>query len=61
MSVSTHKEHGLSVVDYAGVRASLLAGEEIALIDVRGEDPFAQSHPLWAANFPLSRLELDAW
>lgn len=61
MSVSTHQEHGLSVVDYARVRASLLAGEEIALIDVRGEDPFAQSHPLWAANFPLSRLELDAW
>ena len=56
-----HAGHGLSVVDYAGVRASLLAGEEIALIDVRGEDPFAQSHPLWAANFPLSRLELDTW
>lgn len=58
---NTHAAHGLSGVDYAGVRASLLAGEEIALIDVRGEDPFAQSHPLWAANFPLSRLELDAW
>ncbi|QEI07114.1 rhodanese-related sulfurtransferase [Pigmentiphaga aceris] len=51
----------LPSLDYAAVRASLLAGEEIALIDVRGEDPFAQSHPLWAANFPLSRLELDAW
>ena len=61
MSVGVHQEHGLSVVGYAGVRASLLAGEEIALIDVRAEDPFAQSHPLWAANFPLSRLELDAW
>ncbi|WP_459618627.1 rhodanese-related sulfurtransferase [Bordetella sp. 2513F-2] len=43
------------------VRAALLAGEEIALIDVREEDPYAQEHPLWAANFPLSRLELDAW
>ena len=45
----------------ATVRARLLAGDEVALIDVREEDPFAQSHPLWAANFPLSRLELDAW
>ena len=23
--------------------------------------PFAQAHPLWAANLPLSRIELDAW
>ncbi|KVM60033.1 sulfurtransferase [Burkholderia ubonensis] len=43
------------------VRARLLAGDEIALIDVREEDPYAQGHPLWAANFPLSKLELDAW
>nr|WP_276538190.1 rhodanese-related sulfurtransferase [Burkholderia multivorans] len=39
----------------------MLARDEIALIDVREEDPYAQGHPLWAANFPLSRLELDAW
>lgn len=45
----------------AAVRECLLAKEEIALIDVREEDPFAQAHPLWAANLPLSRLELDAW
>jgi rhodanese-related sulfurtransferase len=45
----------------AHVRAALLAREEIALLDVREEDPFAQSHPLWAANFPLSKLELEAW
>ncbi len=43
------------------VRQALLDRKEIALIDVREEDPFAQSHPLWAANFPLSKLELDAW
>jgi rhodanese-related sulfurtransferase len=43
------------------VRAALLAREEIALLDVREEDPFAQSHPLWAANLPLSKLELEAW
>jgi rhodanese-related sulfurtransferase len=43
------------------VRAALVARAEIALLDVREEDPFAQSHPLWAANLPLSRLELEAW
>ena len=48
-------------VSAADVRAALLAREEIALLDVREEDPFAQSHPLWAANLPLSRLELEAW
>jgi rhodanese-related sulfurtransferase len=45
----------------AAVRQLLLDREELALIDVREEDPYAQSHPLWAANFPLSKLELDAW
>ena len=46
---------------YQDVRAALLAREEIALIDMREEDPFAQAHPLFAANLPWSRLELDAW
>jgi rhodanese-related sulfurtransferase len=48
-------------LSFAAVRERLLARAEIALIDVREEDPFAQAHPLWAANLPLSRLELDAW
>jgi len=43
------------------VRAELLARREIALIDVREEDDFARSHPLWAANLSLNRIELDAW
>ncbi|HTR05147.1 MAG TPA: rhodanese homology domain-containing protein [Paraburkholderia sp.] len=46
---------------YQDVRDALLADREIALIDVREEDPHAQSHPLFAANLPLSKLELDAW
>ncbi|ARP95981.1 rhodanese-related sulfurtransferase [Bordetella genomosp. 13] len=50
-----------SALTFDDVRTALLQGREIALIDVREEDPFAQAHPLWAANFPLSRLELDAW
>jgi len=47
--------------DYSAVRAALLEGREIALLDVREEDPHAQAHPLFAANFPLARIELDAY
>jgi rhodanese-related sulfurtransferase len=43
------------------VREQLLAGREIALLDVREEDPHAQAHPLFAANFPVGRVELDAY
>jgi rhodanese-related sulfurtransferase len=39
----------------------LLVFEELALIDVREEDPFAQHHPLFAANIPLSKLELEIY
>lgn len=38
---------------FAKVREALLAKREIALIDVREEDAFAQAHPLFAANLPL--------
>lgn len=43
----------------AEVRAALLARREILLVDLREEDPYAKGHPLWAANFPFGRLELD--
>lgn len=43
------------------VRAALLERREIALLDIREEDVFAPEHPLWAANLPLARIELDAW
>lgn len=43
------------------VRATLLARREIALLDVREEDPYAQSHPLFAANMPYGQIELQAW
>lgn len=51
----------LPQISYPQVRASLLAGEEIALLDSREEDPHAQAHPLFAANLPLARIELDAY
>ncbi|WP_455885816.1 rhodanese-related sulfurtransferase [Pseudomonas rustica] len=44
---------------YQDIRQALLAHEELALIDVREEDPFAQEHPLFTANIPLSKLELE--
>lgn len=58
-SLATADQH--PTMSYHQVRQRLLDRVETALIDVREEDPFAQEHPLWAANFPLSRLELQAW
>ncbi|BCJ07198.1 thiosulfate sulfurtransferase [Pseudomonas sp. RtIB026] len=54
MSQTTHRS-------YHAIRTALLAGQELALLDVREEDPFAQAHPLFAANVPLSRLELEIY
>jgi predicted metal-dependent enzyme (double-stranded beta helix superfamily)/rhodanese-related sulfurtransferase len=46
---------------FAQIRETLLQRREIAILDVREEDPFAQCHPLFAANLPLGRIEADAW
>ena len=46
---------------YSRIRETLLQRQEIAILDVREEDPFAQCHPLFAANLPLGRIEADAW
>ncbi len=43
------------------VRKRFYDREETALIDVREEHHYAQEHPLWASNFPLSTLELKTW
>ena len=42
------------------VRSRLLQRQEIVLIDVREEAPHTEGYPLFAANFPLSRIKLDA-
>ena len=47
--------------NYSFVRNTLLNKEEIAFLDVREEDPHAREHPLFAANLPLSRIEVDAY
>ncbi len=41
------------------VRQDLIARREVALIDLREEDPFAKAHPLFASQLSLSRLELE--
>ncbi|MGP1665351.1 MAG: rhodanese-like domain-containing protein, partial [Rhodanobacter sp.] len=46
---------------FAQIRQALLDREEVALVDVREEAPFAESHPLFAANIPLSKLELEVY
>lgn len=50
----------LSTLSFVDVRRHLLARDEIALVDLREEHPFAQAHPLWAANLPLDLIERDA-
>jgi rhodanese-related sulfurtransferase len=49
-----------SLRSFNDVRNALLSRREIAFLDVREEDPHAQRHPLFAANLPLSKIELDA-
>ena len=46
---------------FAQIRQALLDRHEVALIDVREEAPFAEAHPLFAANIPLSKLELEVY
>ena len=42
------------------IRTALIARDEIALIDLRKEAQFALGHPLFAAQIPLHRLEIEA-
>jgi rhodanese-related sulfurtransferase len=51
----------ISTKNYSFIRNKLLNKEEIAFLDVREEDPHARKHPLFAANLPLSRIEVDAF
>ena len=51
----------VSTRSFAQIRQALLDHEEVALIDVREEAPFAEAPPLFAANIPLSKLELEVY
>ncbi len=50
------KEPGVQPVT---VRRALRARIEIGLLDIRPEGRFAEGHPLFAASFPLGRLEAE--
>jgi rhodanese-related sulfurtransferase len=49
------------IVSTADVRAALIEGREIALLDVREEGPYSRGHPLFAVSLPLSRIELKVF
>lgn len=43
----------------AEIQQALRQQQEVALVDVRDEALYAQGHPLFAVNIPLSKLELE--
>ena len=49
----------ITTITPAQVRLALISCREIAILDLRGEDPYAGAHPLFAASLPLGRLELE--
>jgi len=52
-------EPGIPAVSPAAVRRALRDRTEIGLLDVRPEGRFAEGHPLFAASFPIGRLEAE--
>lgn len=44
---------------YSDLRFALLQRQETALVDTREEAYYAEGHPLFAVNIPLSKLELE--
>jgi len=52
-------EHHFSLRSAADIRQTLLAQQELALVDVREEAVYATGHPLFAVNLPLSKLEIE--
>ena len=52
---------GVNLTEGAAVRHALRQRTEMGLLDVRPEGPFAEGHPLFAASFPLGRLEAEVF
>ncbi len=48
----------MQTIDAQALKSMLRDGAELALIDVREQDPFSREHLLFACCIPLSRLEL---
>ncbi len=57
----SHTSSSVGTFSYEQIRFELIAKREVALLDVREEASFAEGHPLFAANLPLSRLETEAY
>jgi len=58
---STPSQPGSPATSPAAIRRALLDRTEIAILDVRPEGRFADGHPLFAASFPLGRLEVQVF
>jgi rhodanese-related sulfurtransferase len=52
---------GLPSVSPLAVRRALRDRAEIGLLDVRPEGRYSAGHPLFAASFPLGRLEVEVF
>ena len=52
---------GIPSVSPSAVRRALRERAEIGLLDVRPEERHAAGHPLFAASFPLGRLETEVF
>lgn len=61
LHAKTDDAASLAIRSASDIRADLLAGREIALLDVREEAIHATGHPLFAANLSVSRIELEAY
>ncbi|POY38974.1 sulfurtransferase [Solitalea longa] len=51
----------IPTLSYPDIRYALLNRYEIAILDVREEAPFAEAHPLFAANLPWSKIETEVY
>ncbi|MBU0797977.1 MAG: thiosulfate sulfurtransferase [Alphaproteobacteria bacterium] len=50
----------ISRISPDALKAAIRDGQELAILDVREQGSYGRRHLFWAANMPLSRLELDA-
>jgi len=55
-----HGQPAIAEISGIEIRARLIAKQEVALLDVSSEAVHALSHPLFAANLTLSRIEVEA-
>ncbi|AMP05049.1 rhodanese homology domain-containing protein [Collimonas pratensis] len=61
MTATHNADTAFATLSFEEIHAALLQRRELALLDVREEAPFAEAHPLFAANLPLGRIELEAY